>query len=124
MMSVRLLLLPRKTNWLLDAWLDNYIEAHVHGPLNTANDVDAVVLDPSFRGTPIADAAASLGSPVEWHDGFRLPVERIADCEAYRGPVAARAITRIAEGKTVTPAILGRARDRLLDYQTAKWVWH
>ena len=24
----------------------------------------------------------------------------------------------------VTPAILWRARDRLLDYQTAKWVWH
>lgn len=108
----------------LDPWLDNYIEAHIHGPLSTANDVDAVVLDPSFRGTSIEEAAGSLGCRVEWHDGFRLPVERTAEYEEYRGPEAASAITKIAEDKLVTPAILGRSRDHLLDYKTAKWVWH
>jgi Protein of unknown function (DUF3626) len=108
----------------LDPWLDNYIEAHIHGPLSMVDDVDAVVLDPSFRGTSIEEVADSLGCGVEWHNGFRLPVERIAECEVYRGPVAASAIIRIAEDKVVTPAILGHARDRLLDYQTAKWVWH
>ncbi|WP_244544151.1 MULTISPECIES: DUF3626 domain-containing protein [unclassified Beijerinckia] len=108
----------------LDPWLDNYIEAHVHGPLRISEDVEAIVLDPSFRNTVIEESAASLGCRVEWHDGFRLPLDRIADCEAYRGPVAANAIGRIAEQKVVTPAILWRARDHLLDYQTAKWVWH
>ncbi len=108
----------------LDAWLDNYIEAHVHGPLHIGEDVDALVLDPSFRGTTIEDVAGSLGCRVEWHDGFRLPLERIDDCEQFRGPDAASAIAQIAENEIVTPEILWRARDRRLDYQTAKWVWH
>ena len=63
-------------------------------------------------------------SQLTLQDGARLPLDRIADCEMYRGPAAANAIARIAEKKVVTPAILWRARDRLLDYQTAKWVWH
>lgn len=114
-----------ETNELdLDSWLDNYIEAHVHGPLSIGGDVEAVVLDPSFRATAIEHAAVSLGCRVEWHDGFRLSLDRVADCEVFRGPVAANAIARIAEEKVVTPAILWRARDCLLDYQTAKWVWH
>ena len=108
----------------LDPWLDNYIEAHIHGPLHVGTDVDAVVLDPSFRGTTIEAAAASLGCKVEWHDGFRLSLERIVDCEQFRGPDAASAIARIAEDGIVTPETLWRARDHLLDYQTAKWVWH
>ncbi|KVS34959.1 hypothetical protein LGN07_00200 [Burkholderia cepacia] len=37
---------------------------------------------------------------------------------------AADAIERIAVDRIVTPAVLGRARDGTLDYQTAKWVWH
>ena len=39
----------------LDPWLDNYIEAHVHGPLRISEDVEAVVLDPSFRSTAIEE---------------------------------------------------------------------
>ena len=31
--------------------LDDYIEAHVHGTVALAADVEAVVLDPSFRGS-------------------------------------------------------------------------
>jgi hypothetical protein len=108
----------------LDPWLDNYIEAHVHGPVRIREDVEAVVLDPSFRGTAIEDAAGSLGCRVEWHDGFRLSLDRLAECEMFRGPIAARAIAGIAEDDAVTPAILCRARARLLDYQTAKWAWH
>jgi hypothetical protein len=32
--------------------LDRYIEAHVHGPVRIPEDVEALVLDPSFRGAP------------------------------------------------------------------------
>ncbi|MCA7935156.1 hypothetical protein [Burkholderia cepacia] len=38
--------------------------------------------------------------------------------------MAAGAIERISVDRIVTPAVLGRARDDTLDYQTAKWVWH
>lgn len=42
----------------------------------------------------------------------------------YPTIVAADAIEHIAVDRIVTPAVLGRARDGTLDYQTAKWVWH
>lgn len=119
-----LIALAEANELALDLWLDNCIEAHVHGPLSVAEDVEAVVLDPSFRSTAIERAATSLDCSVEWHDGFRLSLDRLADCEVYRGGAAADAITRIAEDGLVTPATLWRARDHLLDYQTAKWVWH
>jgi Protein of unknown function (DUF3626) len=82
------------------------------------------VLDPSFRGTFVEEAANSLGCEVEWHVGFRLDLSRLSECELFRGPIVAQAIGRIAEDDVVTPAILWRARDRSFDYQTAKWVWH
>lgn len=108
----------------LDPWLDNYVEAHVHGQLAVAEDCDAIVLDPSYRGTTVEVVARRLGCSVEWHNGFRLHLDHLADCEAFRGEVAANAIKAISEASVVTPAILGRARGSLLNYQTAKWVWH
>lgn len=61
----------------LDPWLDNYVEAHIHGPLIIAEDFDALVLDPSFKGTNIEEAAALMRCPVEWHSGFSLSIDRI-----------------------------------------------
>ncbi|HEY1174691.1 MAG TPA: DUF3626 domain-containing protein, partial [Phytomonospora sp.] len=52
--------------------LDDYVEAQVRGPVRLAEDVEAVVLDPVYRGTPVEEAAARLGCAVEWHGGFRL----------------------------------------------------
>ncbi|MBL2973925.1 DUF3626 domain-containing protein, partial [Klebsiella pneumoniae] len=46
--------------------LDDYIEAHVHGPVLLARDVEALVLDPSFRGTPLEDLAYKMPCPIEW----------------------------------------------------------
>ena len=119
-----LVALADKNELSLDPWLDNYIEAHIHGPLAIEEDVEALILDPSFKGTIIEEFAGSLGCDVEWHDGFRLSVDRLAECREYRGTAAANAIVEIAEGAWVTPALLWRARETALDYQTAKWVWH
>lgn len=119
-----LVVLAEENQLALDPWLDNYVEAHIHGPLRITEDVEAIVLEPSYQATNIEEAAESLGCKVEWHSGFRLSLDRMDECETYRGPVAASAIARIAEGDMVSPAILGRARDHVLDYQTAKWVWH
>lgn len=104
-----------------DPILDNYIEAHVHGPLSIEEDVDAVVLDPSYRNTAIEKSALRLGCNVEWHDGFRLQLGRLLADEAFRPKPALEAITGL---KINTPLDLGKARDKSLDYQTAKWVWH
>lgn len=40
--------------------LDDYIEAQVHGPVRLADDVEALVLDPCFRGTDVAVQAGEL----------------------------------------------------------------
>jgi hypothetical protein len=109
---------------VLDPWLDNYIEAHIHGLLEIEEDVEALILDPSFKGTSIEDVAVSLGCDVGWHDGFRLSLDYLAECRMYRGTAAAQAIVDIAEDGFVTPALLWRARETALDYQAAKWAWH
>lgn len=119
-----LVAMARSNSSKLEPILDNYIEAHIHGPVVVADDVDAIVLDPSFRGTDVERAAESLRCPVEWHDGFLLSLDRLAECEVFRGLEASTAISKIAEGGILTPAILGRSRGRNLDFQTAKWVWH
>ncbi len=108
----------------LDPWLDNYVEAHIHGPLVIAADVEALVLDPSFKETRIGEVASSIGCTVEWHDGFCLSLDLLDNCRVYRGEAAADAIAQIAKHGFVTPASLWRARETALDYQTAKWVWH
>ena len=40
--------------------LDDYIEAHVHGPVHRERDVEAIVLDPCYRGTEVEVAAELL----------------------------------------------------------------
>ena len=82
--------------------LDDYIEAHVHGPVRIANDVEAIVLDPCYKGTPVETAAHRLPCAVEWHGGFRLPTCRRDDCEHYRGQVAADAIYSMSYQNAVT----------------------
>lgn len=108
----------------LDPWLDNYVEAHIHGPLVISEDIEALILDPSFKGTHIEDAALLLSCAVDWHEGFRLSVDHLTKCVAYRGAEVAEAIAKIAEDGYVTPERLWRARDVEFDYQMAKWVWH
>ena len=105
----------------LDPVLDNYIKAHVHGPLSIERDVEALVLDPSYRGTAVEDSGLQLGCNVEWHDGFRLQLDRLLALEGFRPKSAIDAISGLGIS---TPADLGHARDNPLDYQTAKWVWH
>jgi hypothetical protein len=62
--------------------LYDYIEAHVHGPL-VLTDVEALVIDPAFAGTPTGDALAAAakryGFALEAHAGCALAVESIPD---------------------------------------------
>ena len=105
--------------------LDRYIEAHVHGPVLLARDVEALVLDPCFRETPLEELARELPCPVEWHEGFRLEVEALLQHADYRGPAIAALGTQIARKGVLTPATIGDAvASGQHDPQALKKVWH
>ncbi|MFU8854715.1 DUF3626 domain-containing protein [Micromonospora sp. SL1-18] len=101
--------------------LDDYIEAQIHGELSLAWDVEALVVDPSFRGTDagriLAGIARRHGFPLRWHGGFELPVDGV-DAE-FRGvaipPFAARVHAEFARpGEPVHAALIGRAAASLV----------
>lgn len=105
--------------------LDDYIEAHVHGPVRLDQDVEAVVLDPSFRGTRVEQLARCLPCPVGWHRGFRLAVAELRQHADYRGPEYVRLGTELAVGGFLDPRILGTAaRSGRYDQQDLKRLWH
>jgi hypothetical protein len=104
--------------------LDNYIEAHVHGLLRVSDDVEAVVLDPSYRDTQVEIDAQSLPCELEWHQGFVLAVERFDDCVRYRGKAVADFIKLVAKQGILTPALLDNYRDDNEDQQLVKKAWH
>ncbi|MEU4194370.1 DUF3626 domain-containing protein [Kribbella sp. NPDC026611] len=97
--------------------LDNYVEAHVHGPVNFTTDVEALVLDPSFANTPVHTAAAHLGCPTEFHPGFTATPSDLDP--TYRGPH----IITLAKslGPELTPAVLTTAD---APPQDLKHLWH
>lgn len=101
--------------------LDDYIEAQVHGEVDLARDVEALVLDPSYRGTEIEAAARNLGT-VEWHDGFRIAAEELLRHPDYRGPEFTALGAELAEDGQLDPRILGKATGQ--DDQALKRVWH
>ncbi|SCL23924.1 Protein of unknown function [Micromonospora pallida] len=108
--------------------LDDYVEAQVHGGVRLGRDVEALVADPSFRGTAcgavLADLARRYGFPLYWHHGFALPVDRV-DPE-FRGPaippLAARVLAEFGRpGARIDAALIGRAAASLVT-EPARWA--
>lgn len=89
--------------------LDRYIEAHVHGPVLLARDVEALVLDPCFRGGPLEEPTHQPPCTIEWHAGFRLEVEVLLQHPGYRGPNIAALGAQIAWHGVLTPPTIGDA---------------
>lgn len=105
--------------------LDDYVEAQVHGPVALDRDVEALVLDPSFRGTCVEDTARALPCPVEWHGGYRLSVPELRRRPLYRGPQYVELGCEIAEEGWLNPRMIGdAARAGRFDAQSLKKVWH
>lgn len=105
--------------------LDDYVEAHVHGVLDLGRDVEALVLDPCYRGTPVEESAARLSCPVEWHDGFTLTVDELRRHPDYRGPEFVALGETIARDGLLDPRVIGDAsRTGRFDEQSLKRVWH
>lgn len=105
--------------------LDDHVEAHVHGTIDLAVDVEAIVLDPCFRGTEVERLAASLPFPTQWHGGFRLHIATMAAYPDYRGPEFVALGRQISEHGYLDPAAIGRAlATGRYDPQSLKRVWH
>ncbi|MFF3515680.1 DUF3626 domain-containing protein [Streptomyces sp. NPDC002573] len=105
--------------------LDDYIEAHVHGPVVPALHAEALVLDASYRGTPVEAAARRLPCPLEWHPGYRLSVAELRRHPDFRGPQYVELGAHIAEGGDLDPRIIGDAvRTGRYDPHDLKKVWH
>ncbi|MFJ8106107.1 DUF3626 domain-containing protein [Streptomyces sp. NPDC096132] len=105
--------------------LNDYVEAHVHGGVDLARDVEALVLDPSYRGTPVEEAARALPCRLEWHPGYRITVARLHRYAGYRGREYAELGARIAEAGVVDPRVIGdAARSGRHALQDLKMVWH
>lgn len=105
--------------------LDDYIEAHVHGPVRVGDDVEALVLDPSFRGTAVEEAARDMPVAVEWHAGFEVSTEALRGHDDYRGPEFVALAVELASDGVLTPRLIGEAaRTGDHDDQDLKRVWH
>lgn len=122
--SLRALGEPEKG--VLGRSLDDYIEAQVHGDIDLSTDVEMLVADPSYQGTPIGDqleqVCSKYGIRLAWHPGFQLDVEDVPD--DFRGPAIpafARRVERFAtvRGK-LDAATIGRAAASF-HYEPERW---
>ncbi|MDK1474175.1 DUF3626 domain-containing protein [Streptomyces sp. 549] len=105
--------------------LDDYVEAQVHGPVRLDRDVEALVLDPCYRGTAVEQAARRMPCPVEWHGGFRLGVAELRRHADYRGQRYVDLGAEIARCGRLDPGVIGdAARTGRHDPQELKKVWH
>lgn len=105
--------------------LDDYVEAQVHGPVRLGADVEALVLDPCYRGTEVEAAARRLPCPVAWHGGFRLTVRELRRHPDFRGRAYVDLGAEIAEAGRLDPRVIGEAaRSGRYDPQALKRVWH
>jgi hypothetical protein len=105
--------------------LDSYVEAHVHGVVDLGSDVEALVLDQVYRGTPVEADAAELPCAVEWHDGFRLDLATVRAHPDYRGAHIVDVAAQVAVEEHLDPAVIGAAvAAGGHDPQDLKRVWH
>ncbi|SDP67327.1 DUF3626 domain-containing protein [Lentzea jiangxiensis] len=98
--------------------LDDYVEAHVHGPV-TLDDVEAVVLDPSFPDP--RSAGIELPCPVERHPGFRLSTQDLLRHRDYRTPESVEWGLAIARDGVLDPLLLETCD---APPQVVKHLWH
>jgi hypothetical protein len=105
--------------------LDDYVEAQVHGMVDLAGDVEAVVLDPSYRNSSVETVAGRLGCQVEWHGGFVLTTTELRRHPEYRGQEFVDLGLSLARSGRLDARIIGvAARTGRYDEQALKRVWH
>jgi hypothetical protein len=105
--------------------IDHYIEAHIHGRINVNRDLEVLVLDPSYKGTPIETYSKELSLAVEWHSGFRLAAGVMEEYPEFRGNKIVELGRRIAKDGWISPRIIGQAvNEGAYESRDLKKVWH
>lgn len=107
--------------------LDAYVEAQVHLDLQLADHAEALVCDPSFRGTQVGDQLEALAARFDlqlaYHQGFQLDADALDP--AFRGPEAVALAARLATwrpGPLDAAKVGAAARAVVLD--PAAWADH
>lgn len=120
--------------------LNHYIEAQVHTNISLKDDVETLVIDPSFKETEIGKSLVELCLKYDinlfYHKGFKLNVKDVPN--DFRGNTMQSLAKKIAENNIITAYIIGKAcldlknnpnkwNDRG-DYKTSiqelKLLWH
>lgn len=108
-----------------DRPLDDYVEAHVHGRIRLDTDVEAIMLDPCYRGTAVEEVARRAGTMIGWTEGRVLPVSELERHPDFRGPEIVALGRRLAEDDHLTARVIGDAARRgEHDQQELKKLWH
>ncbi len=125
--------------------LDHCIEAHVHGDVSLADDVQSLSIDQSFQGTKTEAIARALamqyGLSLYWIPERKLHITQIGP--DFRGPMIPPLAERIIEKFGITSGILnaeiiGRASRNVVEnlqswrdlgdeptlFQSIKQLWH
>ena len=91
--------------------LNHYIEAQVHGDVSLQDDAEALIADPSFRGTDIGSVferkCAKYNIDLHWHRGFQLGVEKVP--EDFRGPTMPSLARLVARNGQIDASCIGDA---------------
>jgi uncharacterized protein DUF3626 len=91
--------------------LDHFVEAHVHGSVALADDVEALVADPSFVGTATGATLTELcerySLALYFHAGSVLPASEVPS--DVRGPTMPSLAARVARDGVVDARAIGEA---------------
>ena len=115
---------PVGNNWSFPALsnLNSYIEAQIHGPLTLEQDVEAIVIDPSFQNTDVFAAMKQIADKYNvkmvMHHGYSLHVKKVPN--SFRGPSMPRVaslVCQFASSSTdnvfLTPFLIGQTRHEI-----------
>lgn len=95
--------------------LDSFLEAQIHGTIDLHQDVEKLVADPAFRGSPTEKDLRAICSTydilLEWHPGFTLPVKAVP--ERFRGYATGPLARRIAKDGILNARNIGEAANSL-----------
>ena len=93
--------------------LDTFVEAQVHGPVSLSADVETLVVDSSFYGTPVAetllDLSATYDIAIRWHPGFTLRSDEFP--KSFRGFSTRSIAERVAAEGIVDAPRLGAGQN-------------
>ncbi|MBC8069638.1 MAG: DUF3626 domain-containing protein [Deltaproteobacteria bacterium] len=102
--------------------LNHYIEAQVHGDVLLDQDVDALVADPSFRGTEtgcvLDELCRRYDVALHWHPGFLLSCDEVP--RDFRGPTMPSLAQRIARSGIIDASTIG---DAVSDLRADPGAW-